>query len=119
MEGIQAQSSGSTPAPVAATPPVSTPPVAEATPPMPQSPYEPAPIMQDGGAVGSKKGFFNQVNWIEAGFAILGVTALLYTIHYYRFRAKQDKMVNNELQRQIDEIKMNVQGSMKGKYKTI
>jgi hypothetical protein len=49
----------------------------------------------------------------------LGLTALIYTIHYYRFKSKEDKMVNNELQRQIDELKLNLQSALKNKYKSI
>ena len=44
---------------------------------------------------------------------------LFYIIHYYKFKMNEDKMINNELQKQIDEIKMNIQSTMKGKYKTI
>jgi hypothetical protein len=81
-----------------------------------------APIMESGGEVSSSggiKGFFSSFNWLEAGLCILGVSALSYVIYYYRYKLTQDKMINNELQRQIDEIKMNVQTGMKGKYKTI
>lgn len=108
-----------TPAPTApATAPIAE--VSAAAPPqMPPSPYESAPIMADGGSVSSGGGFFKSLNWLEVGFGILGVAALLYAIQYYRFKVKEDKMVNNELQRQMDEIKMNLQSSMKGKYKTI
>jgi hypothetical protein len=56
---------------------------------------------------------------MEIGFSILGVAALTYVVYYYRFKLKQDKMINNELQRQIDELKMNLQSSMKEKYKSI
>lgn len=81
-----------------------------------------APIMESGGEVSSSggiKGFFSSLNWLEVGLSILGVSALTYVIYYYRYKLTQDKMINNELQRQIDEIKMNVQTGMKGKYKTI
>jgi hypothetical protein len=104
-----------TPTPQATTP---TPPVATPTPtPTPTD----APIMAEGGTTseGGWKGFFGRINWLETTFAVLGVTALTYMVWYYRFKAKQDKMINNELQRQIDEIKMNVQGAMKSKYKSI
>ena len=79
------------------------------------------PIMAEGGSVnnGGVKGFFASINWLEAGFLILGVASLSYVIYYYRYKLTQDKMINNELQRQIDEVKMNVQGSMKSAYKSI
>lgn len=102
------------------TPTTPTPQVAPTTPtPTPTS--VDAPIMADGGTTseGGWKGFFGRINWLETTFAILGVTALTYMVWYYRFKAKQDKMINNELQRQIDEIKMNVQSTMKTKYKSI
>ena len=104
------------------TTPVATPttPVATPTPTPTPTPTD-APIMADGGTTseGGWKGFFGRINWLETTFAVLGVTALTYMVWYYRFKAKQDKMINNELQRQIDEIKMNVQGAMKSKYKSI
>ncbi len=77
--------------------------------------------MENGGSVndGSMKSFFKSLNWLEVIVTTLGLTALIYTIHYYRFKSKEDKMVNNELQRQIDEIKMNVQSALKNKYKSI
>lgn len=109
----------STPTP---TPPAAPPmPAVESTPaapPVNNAMYEPAPIMQEGGKV-SSGGFFQSLNWLEVGFGILGVAALLYAIQYYRFKIREDKMVNNQLQRQIDEVKMNLQGAMKGKYKSI
>jgi len=83
----------------------------------------PTPIMADGGTTsdsgGGIKSFFNSLNWMEVGFSILGVASLSYVIYYYRFKLQQDKMINNELQRQIDEIKMNVQGFLKDKYTKI
>jgi hypothetical protein len=103
--------------------PVATPtPQVVATPPTPTpTPTPTTPIMAEGGTTseGGIKGFFTQLNWIEVGFSILGVAALSYVIYYYRFKLKQDKMINNELQRQIDEIKMNVQSQLKTKYKSI
>jgi hypothetical protein len=112
-----------TPAPAVANAPVTAlaPAPAPATPP-PAPMVQGTPMMAEGGSVdtptSSTREFFKSINWIETGFAILGVAGLAYVIYYYRFKLKQDKMVNNELQRQIDEIKMNVQGLMKGKYKT-
>jgi len=73
---------------------------------------------QDSGSSNSGS-FFGSLNWLEVSFSILGVAALSYVIYYYRFKIKQDKLINNELQRQIDELKMNMQTNMKGKYKTI
>jgi hypothetical protein len=118
-----------------ATPIAPTTPIATATAPTPApAPMPPAPtptpmpntVMADGGSTdnggndsGSGKSFWKSLNILEIGFSILGVASLSYVIYYYQFKLKQDKLINNELQRQIDEIKMNMQTNMKGKYKTI
>jgi len=111
------------------TTPLNTPPAPAAAPVAVVAPVvapvveaQPTPIMADGGSTldgGGVKGFFSSLNWMEVGFSILGVAALSYVIFYYRFKLKQDKMINNELQRQIDEVKMNVQTAMKNNYKTV
>lgn len=116
-----------TPTPVATTP-VATPtpapapaPAPVSTEPMIQSGAMDNSMMADGGSVndGSVKSFLKNVNWLEVIITSLGLTALIYTIHYYRFKSKEDKMVNNELQRQIDELKLNLQSALKNKYKSI
>lgn len=113
--------------------PATAPATATATAPAITPTPSPAPIpmvsqpnvqMAEGGNIVSEtssgvKGFFNDLNWMEVGFSILGVSALVYVIYYYRFKLQQDKLINNELQRQIDEIKMNLQSNLKGKYKNI
>lgn len=63
--------------------------------------------------------FFKSINWMEAGFAILAALGLYYTIYYYRYRIKEGKVANSDMQRQLDELKMNVQGAMKGKYQSL
>ena len=68
---------------------------------------------------GSINEFIKSTNWIEVGFMILGAFALVYTISYYRYKIKEDKLANNDMQKQIDEVKMNVQSAMKGKYQTM
>ena len=108
-------------------PPISTPtpPVANPTPtPTPTPDVAPSTpmTMESGGSTsdsGSGGSFWKSLNPLEIVFSILGVASLTYVIYYYRFKLKQDKLINNELQRQIDEIKMNLQVNMKGKYKSI
>jgi hypothetical protein len=114
----------STPIPAVATPtPAPAPTPATATPPPTPMVVDnaPPPQMADGGMTSGNgvTSFFKSLNWIEVGFSVLGVASLTYIIYYYRFKLKQDKLINNELQRQIDEIKMNVQSNLKGKYKSI
>lgn len=108
--------------PMAATPNIA-PPMQDAMVTMPNTTApEPMATMANGGQTGSGNSvteFFKSLNLMEVGLSILGVAALIYTIHYYKFKLKEDKMINNDLQKQIDEIKMNVQTAMKGKYKTI
>ena len=77
------------------------------------------PMMENGGSTDSGGGFFKNINWIETGALILGFAGLYYLIYYYRYKLNQDKLINNEMQRQIDEIKMNLQTKMNGKYKTM
>ena len=109
-----------------------TTPIAPATAPTPAPatiPTAPTPtpmpnvVMGEGGSTdggdSGGKSFWKNLNLFEIGFSILGVASLSYVIYYYQFKLKQDKLINNELQRQIDEMKMNMQTTMKGKYKTM
>lgn len=118
-----------------ATTPIATTPAPASTPaptpaPAPAPTPAPAPIvqsvdsgggsmMENGGQKSSGGGFFKSLNFVEIGFALLGATALYYAIYYYRYKVKQDKLINNELQRQIDELKLNAQTNSKVKYKTL
>jgi len=86
------------------------------------------PQMADGGSVESKaegglmsdaKSFVKSVNWIEIGFMVLGALGIIYTINYYRYKQKESDVANKDMQRQLDEVKMNVQSAMKGKYQSI
>ena len=117
MEATTTPIPNATPTPQAvATPTTPTPtPTPDVATPQPMT-------MENGGATPSSNSggsFFGSLNWLEVSFSILGVAALSYVIYYYRYKLKQDKLINNELQRQIDELKMNMQTNMKGKYKTI
>ena len=117
MEATTTPTTNVTPTPSAVATPTPTPmPTPEVATPQPMT-------MENGGATPSSSNsggsFFSSLNWLEVGFSVLGVAALSYVIYYYRFKLKQDKLINNELQRQIDELKMNMQTNMKGKYKTI
>jgi len=78
------------------------------------------PIMENGGQTSSSDtSFFKNINWVEVGFMILGSAALLYTIFYYKVQMQKTQLENSRLSKQIDEVKMNVQTQMKGKYKEI
>lgn len=76
---------------------------------------EPAQNFGNGGVVG----FFKSLNWVEVGFMILGSAALISTMYYYKVQINRNKLINERLQKQIDEVKMNVQTSMKKNYKEI
>ena len=103
-----------TPAPAPAPTPAPTPMVV-ANPTMADG----GNISSEGGSEGGVNGFFKDFKWIEIGLLVGGIWGLASMINYYRFKLKQDKLINNELQRQIDEIKMNMQTTLKGKYKSI
>ena len=119
MEATTTPTPNVAPTPTAVATPTPTP-MASPTPDV----STPQPMtMENGGAMQSNNNnggsFWSSLNYLEVSFSILGVAALSYVIYYYRFKLKQDKLINNELQRQIDELKMNAQTNMKGKYKTI
>lgn len=76
---------------------------------------EPAAMMENGGVVGFLKG----LNWVQVGFMMLGSAALFYTMYYYKVQLSRNKLINDKLQKQIDEVKMNVQSTMKKNYKEI
>lgn len=77
-----------------------------------------APMMAEGGAT-SGGSFWKSLNWLEIGFMVLGATSLFVLIKYYRDKAKEDKKERSETQRQVDELKMNLQNALKNKYKTL
>ena len=110
---VTASAPAPAPAPVTASAPVST------TPMVNMDAGSGTPLMENGGSTDSGGGFFKNINWIETGALILGFAGLYYLIYYYRYKLNQDKLINNEMQRQIDEIKMNLQTKMNGKYKTM
>jgi hypothetical protein len=115
----------SAPAPVAPMEaPIAAPPPVTPSSTIPNPIESNMPTMAEGGNVGSssKSGladFFSGWNWLEIGLMTLGVAGVFYTINYYRFRVKSDKTENADIQRQLDEVKMNVQSAMKGKYQQI
>lgn len=76
---------------------------------------DPVQNFGNGGVVG----FFKSLNWVEVGFMILGSAALISTMYYYKVQISRNKLINDRLQKQIDEVKMNVQSSMKKNYKEI
>ncbi len=120
MENIQTSPDGTIVqpvAPVAAVAPVQ--PVVAAAPMVAQPIPAPNPAFADGGAVAPAAGFWKNLNWIEVGFMIFGSTALYFTINYYRQNAIAKRKEIAELQREVDEVKMNVQTNMKGAYKTL
>lgn len=77
-------------------------------------------VMENGGQTsGSDASFFKNINWLQVGFMILGSAALLSVIFRYKIESEKRKLENERLSKQIDEVKMNVQSQMKGKYKEI
>ena len=74
---------------------------------------------EQGGLLSDAKSFVKSVNWLEIGFMVLGALGIIYTINYYRYKQKESDVANKDMQRQLDEVKMNVQSAMKGKYQSI
>jgi hypothetical protein len=93
--------------------PLSTPPTAPTS--MSAAPVS-APTFADGGTTftpeipqsgkPSSGGLsFKDFDWIAISFMFLGSLALFKTIQYYSYKLKADKLVNYDLQNQIDELR--------------
>ena len=74
---------------------------------------------ESGGFISDTKSFFKSISALEVIVTTLGIVAMAVLIDYYRFKRKEDKLSNDDMQRQVDELKMNVQSAMKGKYQSI
>jgi hypothetical protein len=103
--------------PINNTPPISDPAPAPAPAPMPApspapAPYVPAEPAQSGTSLSS---FFNSLNWVEVGFGMVGAAALFYTIYYYRYKLQIDKLMSNNMQKQIDDMRITLQDEIKNK----
>lgn len=80
------------------------------------------PVMENGGQTSSGNttmDFLKNINWLQVGFMILGSAALFQVINYYRIESQKNKLAEKRMSKQIDELKMNLQSQMKGKYKEI
>jgi len=93
--------SSSAPAPIAASVSMDTPPVtpvpSPSLNPLPSSPY-----------AAQKFDILRDVNWTETLLLGLFGTAFAYVIIYYRFKLKEDKIINSDIQRQLDNQNMRV-----------
>jgi len=88
---------------------VSTTPAAAAAPIAPitatPAPTYTAPTISDGGGGGdSFTDILKGLNWVEIGISLLGVTALVYTISYFRYNFKVVKPEIANMQNQIDDL---------------
>jgi hypothetical protein len=81
-------------APIAAAPPMT------ATPP----PIYTAPTSSASGGSDSITDILKGLNWVEIGISLLGVTALVYTISYFRYNFKVVKPEIANMQNQIDDL---------------
>ncbi len=99
----------------AAPPPASmvsaTAPVGDMTPPVAlpaQSPPPPESIMPASPYAPQKFDIMRDVNWTETLLFGLFGTAFACVIVYYRFKLKEDKIINSDIQRQLDNQNMRV-----------
>ena len=91
--------------PAAAIPaPIAAPVAAAPITPMPEQPM----ALQSGGGEGNFVDILKSLNWIEVGFGILGVTALLWTIHYYKYNLQVAKKTTTDLQNQLDQLTIKI-----------
>jgi hypothetical protein len=65
-----------------------------------------SPTISDGGGGGgdSFTDILKGLNWVEIGISLLGVTALVYTISYFRYNFKVVKPEIANMQNQIDDL---------------
>lgn len=75
----------------------------------------PAPIVAaDGGEMPMPQGesptgkFLKNINWLEMGFLVLLAAGAYYTIYYHRFKIKEDKIANDDMRRDLDELQAKV-----------
>lgn len=101
MEGLEAATTATAPAPAA--------PAAAPTPAAP-APVAAAPVevSADSGRFGGVKEAFQSLNWIEVGFGVLGTAALFSLINYYRYQTMAGKAINTEIQNRLDDISIKV-----------
>jgi hypothetical protein len=87
-------------------------PAAEMAAPAPSAPPPSAPIMNmtpPASPYGAQKfDIWRDVNWTETLLMGLFGTAFAYVIVYYRFKLKEDKIINNDIQRQLDSQNMRI-----------
>jgi len=67
-----------------------------------------APTTSDGGGGDSFTDILKGLNWVEIGISLLGVTALVYTISYFRYNFKIVKPEMANMQNQIDDLTIKV-----------
>jgi len=73
--------------------------------------YNPSPILENKKPSNSfsYNSFFASLNWVEITFGIIGSAALFYTIYYYRYKIQIDKLFNNNLQKQINTLNLEIE----------
>ncbi len=103
--GLPAGSEFSAPsaAPIVVPSPVAPPPSAAPT----QNNMGGAP-QSGGGSINNAGDFLKSINWFEVVFMTLGATAMYYTIYYYRFKLKEDRIAQYDSQRQINKISQRI-----------
>lgn len=68
------------------------------------APIYTAPTSSDGGGGESITDILKGLNWVEIGISLLGVTALVYTISYFRYNFKIVKPEIANMQNKIDDL---------------
>jgi hypothetical protein len=100
MEGLEA--------PVNATPAAAAPVAAAPAAPTPAAAPAPASQQSSGGGIDSIKDVFNNMNWTEVIFGVVGSAALFYTIYYYRYNLTMNKSFKTEIQNKIDDLTIKI-----------
>jgi len=96
MEGLEGQ--------VNPTPAATTAPAAAPAPATPAPDFTPS----NSGGGNSIKEVFQNMNWTEIIFGVLGSAALFYTIYYYKFNLTMNKSFKTEMQNKIDDLTIKI-----------
>ena len=94
MDNIEVSTTPAIAAPIAVAAPVT------AT----SAPAYTAPTSSASGGSESITDILKGLNWVEIGISLLGVTALVYTISYFRYNFKVVKPEIANMQNQIDDL---------------
>ncbi len=95
-------------APGALTPDLNAPAPSPAPMPAPVAPTPIQPTIPVSTTPTVKFDVMRDINWLETIIIGVGFGALCYTIAYYRYKLKEDKLMHSDTQRQLDSVSQRI-----------